>query len=225
MLQYFWATTQSSMISALVSSMPVKRELNLKPCPCLQANQAYEHPTSHRLWKQVGEMLELRERMIPQVMSIRRFLQHFCSTVILGPFIPLIMRSKGLSWWLKAANLFSALIVSCASSQRFFPSSQKTCIIDLAGVRSRPWMRLGASSLLSPGRWLRSNSRWSLFFSPRHFSHFLLRYFGRLSHSSVAHLAWNKGVCQERAAFDITFQHKTTISLNTLKASVRYIHT
>jgi len=32
----------------------------------------------------------------------------------------------------------------------------------------------------------------------------------------VAHLAWKKGVCCGRAAFDITFQHKTTLSLNTL---------
>jgi len=31
----------------------------------------------------------------------------------------------------------------------------------------------------------------------------------------VAHLAWKKGVCQGRAAFDITFQHKTTFSFNT----------
>jgi len=31
----------------------------------------------------------------------------------------------------------------------------------------------------------------------------------------VAHLAWKKGVCCGRAAFDITFQHKTTLSLTT----------
>jgi len=41
----------------------------------------------------------------------------------------------------------------------------------------------------------------------------------------VAHLALKKGVCHERAAFDITFQHKTIPSLNTLRASVRYIRT
>jgi len=29
----------------------------------------------------------------------------------------------------------------------------------------------------------------------------------------VAHLAWEKGVCHGRAAFHITFQHKTTLSL------------
>jgi len=32
----------------------------------------------------------------------------------------------------------------------------------------------------------------------------------------VAHLAWKKGVCRGRAAFDIMFQHKTIVSLNTL---------
>ena len=30
---------------------------------------------------------------------------------------------------------------------------------------------------------------------------------------TVAHLAWKKEVCRRRAAFDITFQHKTTFSL------------
>jgi len=30
-----------------------------------------------------------------------------------------------------------------------------------------------------------------------------------------AHLAWKKGVCHGRAAFDITFQHKITFSLKT----------
>ena len=30
----------------------------------------------------------------------------------------------------------------------------------------------------------------------------------------MAHLAWKKGVCHGRAAFGITFQHKTTFSLN-----------
>jgi len=32
---------------------------------------------------------------------------------------------------------------------------------------------------------------------------------------SVAHLAWKKGVSCRRAAFDINFQHKTTLSLKT----------
>jgi len=32
---------------------------------------------------------------------------------------------------------------------------------------------------------------------------------------TVAHLAWKKGVCRRKAAFDITFQHKTTFSLKT----------
>ena len=39
---------------------------------------------------------------------------------------------------------------------------------------------------------------------------------GHLFHS-VAHLAWKKGVCHGRAAFHITFQHKTTLSLKTRK--------
>ena len=29
----------------------------------------------------------------------------------------------------------------------------------------------------------------------------------------MAHLAWEKGVCRGRAAFDITSQHKTTLSI------------
>jgi len=37
---------------------------------------------------------------------------------------------------------------------------------------------------------------------------------------SMAHLAWKKGVYQARVAFDITFQYKTTISLNTLTAGL-----
>ena len=32
---------------------------------------------------------------------------------------------------------------------------------------------------------------------------------------AVAHLAWKKGVCCRRAAFDVTFQHKTTLSPKT----------
>jgi len=32
---------------------------------------------------------------------------------------------------------------------------------------------------------------------------------------TVADLAWIKGVCRRRAAFDLTFQHKTTLSLKT----------
>ena len=32
---------------------------------------------------------------------------------------------------------------------------------------------------------------------------------------SVVYLAWKKRVCHGRAAFDITFQHKTTLSLKT----------
>jgi len=37
---------------------------------------------------------------------------------------------------------------------------------------------------------------------------------------TAAHLAWNKGVYRGRAAFDITFLHKTTFSLNTLRAGL-----
>ena len=32
---------------------------------------------------------------------------------------------------------------------------------------------------------------------------------------SVAHLAWKKGVCRGREAFDITFHHKNTLSPKT----------
>jgi len=34
-----------------------------------------------------------------------------------------------------------------------------------------------------------------------------------------------KGVCCERTAFHTTFQHKTTLSLNTLRTGLRYIRT
>jgi len=36
-----------------------------------------------------------------------------------------------------------------------------------------------------------------------------------------AHLAWKEGVCHGRAAFDITFQHKTTFSFNIVKRRLR----
>jgi len=42
---------------------------------------------------------------------------------------------------------------------------------------------------------------------------------------AVVHLAWKKGVCRGRAAFDITLQHITTFSLNSLRAGLRYICT
>jgi len=39
---------------------------------------------------------------------------------------------------------------------------------------------------------------------------------------TVAHLAWKKGVCRGRAAFDITFQHKTTFSLKTRNRPINF---
>ena len=82
----------------------------------------------------------------------------------LGPTHATDRACRGPRWWSKAANLSSTLIISCASSaQRNFPlSSRKTCGEDLACVGGRPWMRLGASSLLLPSRRLRSDGRWSL---------------------------------------------------------------
>ena len=40
--------------------------------------------------------------------------------------------------------------------------------------------------------------------------------------SAVAHLAWKKGICHRRAAFDITFQHKTTLSLKTINQPMNF---
>ena len=39
---------------------------------------------------------------------------------------------------------------------------------------------------------------------------------------TVAHLAWKKGVCRGRAAFDITFQHKTALSLKIRNRSMNF---
>jgi len=38
----------------------------------------------------------------------------------------------------------------------------------------------------------------------------------------VVHLAWKKGVCRGRAAFDITFQHKTTFSFKTRNRAMNF---
>jgi len=38
----------------------------------------------------------------------------------------------------------------------------------------------------------------------------------------MAHLAWKKWVCRGRAAFDITFQHKTTFSLKTRNQVMKF---
>jgi len=39
---------------------------------------------------------------------------------------------------------------------------------------------------------------------------------------AVVHLAWKKGACCGRAAFDITFQHKTTFSLKTSNQPINF---
>jgi len=39
---------------------------------------------------------------------------------------------------------------------------------------------------------------------------------------TMAHLAWEKGVCRGRAAFDIIFQHKTTLCLKTRKRPMNF---
>jgi len=41
-------------------------------------------------------------------------------------------------------------------------------------------------------------------------------------HSSVTHLAWKKRFCCGRAAFDITFQDKTTLFLKTRKSTAGF---
>ena len=150
--------------SALVGGMPMRRTLYFKSCACLLSNRAYEDPESHWLWRQGGDLLEPREYGLPNMGVSGRFLQPLCSSVVLGPPMPLIMHAGRPRWWIKAANLSSILIISCASTaQRNFPLlSRKTCGEDLAGVGGRSWMRLGASSLLLPRRRLRSDGRWSL---------------------------------------------------------------
>jgi len=45
------------------------------------------------------------------------------------------------------------------------------------------------------------------------FTKYSARTGGKLTRLAGAHLAWIKGVCHGRAAFDITFQHKITFSL------------
>jgi len=39
---------------------------------------------------------------------------------------------------------------------------------------------------------------------------------------AVAHLAWKTGVCRGRAAFNITFQHKTTLSVKTRNRTMNF---
>jgi len=39
---------------------------------------------------------------------------------------------------------------------------------------------------------------------------------------TVAHLAWKRGVCCGRAAFDITFQQKTTLSFKTRNRAINF---
>jgi len=153
--------------SALVGGMPMRRTLYFELCACLLANQAYEDPESHRLWRQGGDVLDHANTGF----QTWEFLEGSCN-----------LSAAQFSWahpchWscmqggqasldhaCKAANLSSTLIISCArSAQRNFPLlSWKTCGVDLAGVGGRSWMRLGASCLLLPRRWLRSDGRWSL---------------------------------------------------------------
>ena len=53
--------------------------------------------------------------------------------------------------------------------------------------------------------------------------HWKLFFFNwKRSPQTVAHLAWKKGVCCGSAAFDITFQHKTTFSLETRNRQMNF---
>ena len=60
--------------SALAGGMPKRRTLYFKQCACLLANQAYEDPESHRLWRQGGDVLEPREYGLPNMGVSGRFL-------------------------------------------------------------------------------------------------------------------------------------------------------
>jgi len=92
--------------SALVSGMPMKRTLCFKPCARLLANQAYEDPESHRLWRQGGDVLGPREYGLPNMGVSERFLQPLCSSVVLGPPMPLIMHASGPRWGIKSWESF-----------------------------------------------------------------------------------------------------------------------
>jgi len=92
--------------SALVGGMPMRRSLYFKRCACLLANQAYEDPESHRLWKQGGDMLEPREYGLPNMGVSGRFLQPLCSSVVLGPPMPVIMHAGRPRWWIKGCESF-----------------------------------------------------------------------------------------------------------------------
>ena len=89
-----------------------------------------------------GNVLEPRECRLPNMGVTGRFLQPLCSSVVLGPPMPLIMHAGGQDGGSKAANLSSILIISCASSaQRNFslfqtPAVQPTTSNDnAAGIR------------------------------------------------------------------------------------------
>ena len=92
--------------SALVGGMPMRRTLYFKTIACLLANRAYEDPESHRLWMQGGDVLEPREYRFPNMGVSGRFLQPLCSSVVLGPPMPLIMHAGGPRWWIKGSGSF-----------------------------------------------------------------------------------------------------------------------
>ena len=109
--------------SALVGGMSMRRTLCLKPCACLLANQAYEDPESHRLWRQGGDVLEPREYGLPNMGVSGRFLQPLCSSFVMGPPMPLIMHAGGPRWWIKGCDSFLHLIHHLRKfwSTQFFP--------------------------------------------------------------------------------------------------------
>ena len=92
--------------SALVGGMPMRRTLYFKPCACLLVNRAYEDTESHRLWRQGGDVLEPREYGLPNMGVSGRFLQPLCSSVVLGPPVPLIMHAGWTTWWIKGCESF-----------------------------------------------------------------------------------------------------------------------
>jgi len=92
--------------SALVGGLPMRRTLYFKTCACLLANQAYQDQESHELCRQGGDVLEPREYGLPNMGVSGRFLQPLCSSVALGPPMPLIMHAGVARWWTKGCESF-----------------------------------------------------------------------------------------------------------------------
>ena len=125
--------------SALSCGVPMERTLYFKPCADLLANQVHEDPKSHRLWRQGGDVLEPRECRLPNMGVTRRFLQHLCSSVVLGPTMPLIVHAGEPKWWIKGCEyflLFNHRLCKLCSTQSFlfYPKRPAARIYQVSGA-------------------------------------------------------------------------------------------